>query len=145
MGSPSAPSVPERWCSSGPPPTRLVYALLLGAMALAAVVLALMPETSPRRPGAATSLRPRIAMPDYLRADIVPVVPAMIAGWGLAGMYLSLGPSVAAQLLGLHNRLIGGVVVTLLAGTGALAISLLRSRPASRCWPPRPRCSGSAP
>ncbi|GHF18624.1 hypothetical protein GCM10014715_86930 [Streptomyces spiralis] len=75
-------------------------------------------------------MRPRGALPDYLRADIVPVVPAMIAGWGLAGMYLSLGPSVAAGLLELHNRLIGGVVVMLLAGTGAIAIALLRSRPA---------------
>jgi MFS family permease len=115
----------------GPAPTRLVYALLFGAMVLAAVVVALMPETSPRRPGALASLRPRVAMPEYLRADIVPVVPAMIAGWALAGMYLSLGPSVAAELLGLHNRLVGGVVVMLLAGTGALAIFLLRSRPAS--------------
>jgi predicted MFS family arabinose efflux permease len=115
----------------GPAPTRLVYAVLFGAMVLAAVVVALMPETSLRLPGALASLRPRVAMPEYLRADIVPVVPAMIAGWALAGMYLSLGPSVAAELLGLHNRLVGGVVVMLLAGTGALAIFLLRSRPAS--------------
>jgi MFS family permease len=114
-----------------PAPTRLVYALLLGAMVLAAVVVARMPETSPRRPGALASLRPRVAMPAYLRADIVPVVPAMIAGWALAGMYLSLGPSLAAELLGQHNRLVGGVVVTLLTGTGALAIFLLRSRPAT--------------
>ncbi|MEO3791722.1 MFS transporter [Nonomuraea sp. B10E15] len=116
---------------SGPAPTRLVYALLLGGMLLAAVVVALVPETSPRRPGAVASLRPRVAMPAHLRADIVPVVPAMIATWALAGMYLSLGPSVAAESLGLHNHLIGGVVVTLLAGTGALAVFLLRSRPAS--------------
>ncbi|MGP3932967.1 MFS transporter [Nonomuraea sp. KM88] len=115
----------------GPAPTRLVYALLLGGMLLAAVVVALVPETSPRRPGAVASLRPRVAMPAHLRADIVPVVPAMIATWALAGMYLSLGPSVAAESLGLHNHLIGGVVVTLLAGTGALAVFLLRSRPAS--------------
>ncbi|MBF8192804.1 MFS transporter [Nonomuraea sp. K274] len=120
----------------GPAPTRLVYAVLLGAMVLAAVVVALMPETSLRRPGAVASLRPRVAMPAHLRADIVPVVPAMIATWALAGMYLSLGPSVAAESLGLHNHLIGGVVVTLLAGTGALAIFLLRSRPASSLLAP---------
>jgi MFS family permease len=120
----------------GPAPTRLVYALLFGAMVLAAVVVALMPETSPRRPGALGSLRPRVAMPAYLRTDIVPVVPAMIAGWALAGMYLSLGPSVAAELLGQHNRLVGGVVVTLLTGTGALAVFLLRSRPASSLLAP---------
>ncbi|MEU8954516.1 MFS transporter [Streptomyces sp. NPDC048518] len=115
----------------GPSPTRLVYALLFGGFVLAGVVVARLPETSPRRPGAVASLRPRVAMPAYLRAEIVPAVPVMIAGWALAGMYLSLGPSVAAQLLGLHNHLIGGVVVTLLAGTGALAVALLRSRPAS--------------
>jgi MFS family permease len=120
----------------GPAPTRLVYALLFGAMVLAAVVVTLMPETSLRLPGALASLRPRVAMPAYLREDIVPVVPAMIASWALAGMYLSLGPSVASELLGLHSRLVGGVVVTLLAGTGALAIFLLRSRRASSLLAP---------
>ncbi|MFC3986711.1 MFS transporter [Streptosporangium jomthongense] len=115
----------------GPSPTRLIYVLLLGGMLLAAVGVAFVPETSPRRPGAVASLRPRVAMPAHLHAEIVPVVPAMIATWALAGMYLSLGPSVAAELLGLHNHLIGGVVVTLLAGTGALAVFLLRSRSAS--------------
>ncbi|MGE6746378.1 MFS transporter [Streptomyces niveus] len=119
-----------------PSPTRLVYALLLAGMAAAAVVVARAPETSPRRPGAVASLRPRVAMPAYLRADLVPLVPAGIAAWALGGMYLSLGPSVAAQLLGLHSHLIGGVVVTLLAGTGAVSITLLRSRPASTLLAP---------
>lgn len=120
----------------GPAPTRLVYALLLAGMALAAVIVALLPETSPRRPGARASLRPRMAMPAHLRADIVPLVPAMIATWALAGMYLSLGPSVAAELLGLRSHLVGGVVVTLLAGTAAFAVALLRSRPASSLLAP---------
>ncbi|GAA2093747.1 MFS transporter [Streptomyces albiaxialis] len=119
-----------------PAPTRLVYALLAVGMVLAAVVVALLPETSRRRPGALASLRPRVAMPARLRADIVPVVPAMIASWALAGMYLSLGPSVAAELLGLHSRLVGGVVVTLLAGTGALTVALLRSRSAASLLAP---------
>ncbi|MBP0460611.1 MFS transporter [Streptomyces montanisoli] len=115
----------------GPAPTRLVYALLFAALVPAALAVARMPETSPRRPGAVASLRPRVSMPAHLRADIVPLVPAMIATWALGGMYLSLGPSVAAELLGLRNHLVGGVVVTLLAGTGALAVSLLRSRSGS--------------
>ncbi|ARX80791.1 MFS transporter [Streptomyces alboflavus] len=113
-----------------------MYALLLGAMVLAAALTAVLPETSPRRPGAVASLRPRAALPAHLRADIVPVVPAMVAGWALAGLFLSLGPSVAAQLLGLHSRLVGGVVVTLLAGTGALAVAVLRSRSASALLAP---------
>lgn len=120
----------------GPAPTRLVYALLLGVMVPAAVLTALLPETSPRKPGAVASLRPRAALPAHLRADIVPVVPAMIASWALTGLFLSLGPSVAAQLLVLHSHLAGGVVVTLLAGTGALAVAVLRSRPASSLLAP---------
>ncbi|WND39280.1 MFS transporter [Streptomyces sp. BB1-1-1] len=120
----------------GPAPTRLVYALLLGAMVPAAMVAALLPETSPRRPGAVASLRPRAALPPHLRADIVPVVPAMIAGWALAGLFLSLGPSVAAQLLGLRSHLVGGIVVTLLTGTGALTVAALRSRSASSLLAP---------
>ncbi|MCX4681061.1 MFS transporter [Streptomyces sp. NBC_01433] len=120
----------------GPAPTRLVYALLLGAMVVAGALTAFLPETSPRRPGAVASLRPRAALPAHLRADIVPVVPAMIASWALAGLFLSLGPSVAAQLLGLRSHLAGGVVVTLLAGTGALTVALLRSRSASSLLAP---------
>ncbi|MFJ2174633.1 MFS transporter [Streptomyces sp. NPDC087851] len=120
----------------GPAPTRLVYALLLGVMVVAGALTALLPETSPRRPGAVASLRPRAALPAHLRADIVPVVPAMIASWALAGLFLSLGPSVAAQLLGLQSHLAGGVVVTLLAGTGALTVAVLRSRSASSLLAP---------
>ncbi|WP_320775658.1 MFS transporter [Streptomyces sp. CRN 30] len=115
----------------GPAPTRLVYALLLVVFASAAVVALLMPETSPRRPGALASLRPRAALPSHLRADVVPVIPVMVAGWALAGLYLSLGPSVASGLLGLESHLAGGALVTLLTGTGALAVAALRSRPAA--------------
>ena len=114
----------------GPAPTRFVYALLIAGMVLAAVVVLRMRETSPRRPGAVASLRPRVGIPARLRTDAVPVVPVMIASWALGGLYLSLGPSVTAGLFGLRNHLVGGVVVTLLCGTAAVAAFLLRSRPA---------------
>ena len=114
----------------GPSPTRFVYAILIAGMVVAAAVVARMPETSPRRPGAVASLRPQVGIPARLRADTVPVVPVMIAGWALGGLYLSLGPSVTAGLFGLHDHLVGGIVVTLLCGTGALTAYLLRSRPA---------------
>ncbi len=114
----------------GPAPTRLVYALLIGGMVLAAVIVARMPETSARRPGAVASLRPRVGVPARLRPEVVPVVPVMVASWALGGLYLSLGPSVTAGLLGVRSHLVGGVVVTLLCGVGAITAFLLRSRPA---------------
>jgi MFS family permease len=112
-----------------PAPTHLIYALLLGGMGLAAVVVAGMPETSARRPGLLASLTPRLSVPARLRRDVYALVPIFVAGWALAGLYLSLGPSIAVSLFGLNNHLIGGLVVTLLCGSGAVTTFVLRARP----------------
>jgi MFS family permease len=114
-----------------PAPTHLVFALLLIGMVVAGIVALRMPETVGRRPGALASLRPRVGVPARLRADVAPVVPVMLASWALGGLYLSLGPSVAASLFGLQNHLVGGLVVTMLCGTGSVAAFALRSRPAT--------------
>jgi len=95
----------------GPAPTHLVYALLLGGMVVAAVFVAFMPETGTRRPGAATSLRPRLGVAPRLRSDVLALVPILVASWALGGLYLSLGPSVAASIFGLTNHLSGVLVV----------------------------------
>jgi energy-converting hydrogenase Eha subunit C len=101
-------------------------------MVLAGVVIARMPETSTLRAGARASLRPRVGIPAHLRADVFGLVPILVASWALGGLYLSLGPSVAASVFGLHSHLIGGLVVTLLCGTGAATALVMRSRPVDR-------------
>ena len=115
-----------------PAPTHLVYALLLAGMVLAAAAVAALPETSARRPGGLASLTPRLGIPARLRPDVYALVPILVASWALGGLYLSLGPSVAASLFGLSNHLIGGLVVTLLCGAGALTAFALRAWPADR-------------
>ena len=110
-----------------PAPTQLVYALLLALMAAAALVVWRMPETSARRPGALGSLRPRLGLPARLRPDFLTILPTLVASWALGGLYLSLGPSVAVVLFGLHDHLVGGLVVTLLCGTGAVTAFALRN------------------
>ena len=112
-----------------PAPTRLVWIVLLGLLAVSAVVVAVLPETSVRRPGGWTSLVPRVGVTPRLRGEVLAVTPVLVTSWALGGLYLSLGPSIAATLLGESSRLIGGLVVTLLCGTGALASFLLRDRP----------------
>jgi MFS family permease len=110
----------------GPAPTHFVWAVLLAAMVLAGLTVARIPETSTRRPGAAASLSPRLGVPARLRADVLALVPIIVASWAIGGLYLSLGPSVAAGVFGLDNHLIGGLVVTLLCGTGAITSYLVR-------------------
>jgi MFS family permease len=115
-----------------PAPTHLVFALLFAGAVLAGVAVARMAETSPRRSGALGSLIPIVGVPPRLRADVYSIVPIIVASWALGGLYLSLGPSVAGSLFGLKNHLIGGLVVTLLCGAGALTAVALRTWPTTR-------------
>jgi MFS family permease len=112
-----------------PAPTHLIFALLLAGMIFGGVVIARLPETSAQRPGAIASLIPVLGIPVRLRADVYALVPIIVASWALGGLYLSLGPSVAAGIFGLRNHLIGGLVVTLLAGAGAVTAFVLRASP----------------
>jgi hypothetical protein len=78
------------------------------------------------------SLIPAVGIPARLRPDVYALVPIIVASWALGGLYLSLGPSVAASLFGLNNHLIGGLVITLLCGAGALTAFALQTWPANR-------------
>lgn len=111
-----------------PAPTSLVFVVLLVALAGSALAVWISPETSALRPGARSSLRPRVGLPSRLRRDMLSLIPILIASWALAGLYMSLGPSVAITILGLDNYLVGGLVVSILCGTGALTAYLLRAR-----------------
>ncbi|MCI2417820.1 MFS transporter [Saccharopolyspora sp. K220] len=111
-----------------PAPTTLVYVLLLVACAVSAVGVALMPETSPRHPGALTSLRPRIGVPGNARGRFLTVVPILVTTWSMTGFYMSLGPSLAIELLGITNHLVGGFVVCCLMGTAAIGSIVFRHR-----------------
>lgn len=110
----------------GPAPTHLIWGLLLAAMILAGISLAGIPETSSRKPGAKASLAPKAKVPSHLRGDFLAIVPIIIASWAIAGLYLALGPSVAASVFGLTNHVIGGLVVTLLCASGAITSFAMR-------------------
>jgi len=109
-----------------PAPTHLVFALLLVGMVVAGGLVARMPETSTLVPGARQSLKPRVGIPVRLRPQVYALIPIITASWALAGLYLSLGPSVAVNVFGLESNLIGGLVVSLLCGTGAVTAFTLR-------------------
>ena len=79
-----------------------------------------------RRPGVLASLRPAVAVPPQARGTFAGAIPCLVASWALGGLYLSLGPSLAAAATGSSNLLWGGLVIFLLCGTGAAAAYLLR-------------------
>ena len=120
-----------------PAPTHLVFALLLGGMVLAA---AGRRRACPRPRPAGRARSPRCARGSACPPGCAPTPsrssPILVASWALGGLYLSLGPSVAASLFGLHNHLVGGLVVTLLCGTGALTAFAAALAPRTRMLRP---------
>ena len=104
-----------------PAPTHLVWWLLLGAFVIGIPAVLAMQEPGTARRGAAASLRPRISVPREARGAFAMVAPVLAGVWALGGFYLSLGPSLAAQLLHSQNLLWGGVLIFLLTGLGAAA------------------------
>jgi MFS family permease len=59
-------------------------------------------------------------------------LPCVIGVWALGGFYLSLGPSLAAQLLRSPNLVWGGFVIALLFGVGVPIILVVRNRTPSK-------------
>jgi hypothetical protein len=55
------------------------------------------------------------------------VAPGLVGVWALGGFYLSLGPSLAAQILHSQNLLWGGVLIFLLTGLGAATSAAVRN------------------
>ena len=109
-----------------PAPTHLVWWLLLGAFVIGIPAVLAMQEPGRARPGAVASLRPRVSVPREARGAFAVAVPGLVGVWALGGFYLSLGPSLAAQLLHSENLLWGGVLIFLLTGLGAAASAAFR-------------------
>jgi hypothetical protein len=115
-----------------PDPLHRVYEVLLGLTALMIVLLSLMPESTPRKAGALASLRPHIGVPRQSRSVLIRLTPANVAAWALGGLYLSLMPTVVASAMGVVSPWIGGVVVSALMLTAAIAVAAFREWPARR-------------
>jgi MFS family permease len=110
-----------------PDPLHLAYWLLLIVFGVALLVLPFIPDLVARVPGWLGSLRPEIAVPPPARTAFALVIPSLVAVWAVAGLYLSLAPSLAIALLKMESRVPGGLVIAGLLGGAALASFVVRA------------------
>jgi MFS family permease len=116
----------------GPDPMSLVYEVLAVIYLIAIVSLAALPDVARRRPGWRSSMRPSIGVPATVQPTFIAATPAIVGMWALGGLYLALGPSLALETLQTNDRLVGGLIIVALCGTGAAAAFLLRRADANR-------------
>jgi MFS family permease len=115
-----------------PDPQQLVYAVLLVMSAAEALLLWYMPETVTPKAGAFASLQPHVSVPGPARRALVQVTPVTIASWALSGFYFSLMPSLVRVATGITSPIVGGLVVSALTCSGAIAVLSLYNTSAHR-------------
>src|SRR5262245_5796047 len=110
-----------------PDPQQLVFAVLLALSAAEALTLWYMPETVTPKPGALASLQPHVTIPAKARRALIQVTPVTMASWALGGFYFSLMPSLVRVATGVTLPVVGGLVVSALTFSGAMAVLSLRN------------------
>jgi MFS family permease len=112
-----------------PAPMFLVYAIFLALLVAQAMLIWWIAETTSRRTGLLSSLKPEATVPPQVRRTLLELTPINIAVWALAGFYLSLVPSLVSATTGSTAPLVGGSVVAALTISGAASVFLLRNKP----------------
>lgn len=115
-----------------PDPLRLVYEIIFVLTAILIALVWPMPETTPGKSGAWSSLRPHASLPRQSRTALLRLSPGNVAVWAFGSFYLSLIPAVVATAIGAASPLIGGIVVGALAATAAMTVAVLKNQPPQR-------------
>jgi MFS family permease len=104
-----------------PWPTHLIYAVLLGVTLAEMVILAWIVETTSRKAGAWSGIRPKLTVPKAAAGPMARLFPLTLSAWALGGFYLSLMPSLMIAATGVRSPLIGAAVVSALMVSGGLS------------------------
>jgi MFS family permease len=104
-----------------PSPTHLVYAVLLGVTLAEMLALPWIVETTSRKAGALSGMKPRLTVPKAAAAAMARLFPLTLSAWALGGFYLSLMPSLMIEATGIRSPLVGAAVVSALMVSGGLS------------------------
>ena len=83
-----------------PWPTHLVYAVLLGVTLAEMVILGWIAETTSRKAGAWSGIRPKLTVPAAAAVPMARLFPLTLSAWALGGFCLSLMPSLVIEATG---------------------------------------------
>ncbi|WP_333617680.1 MFS transporter [Dietzia sp.] len=93
-----------------PFPRTLTLCLTAGVLFAVAVLVALCPETMPRRPGAFGALMPRVHVPKGSGRILAAAGCALVATWSFSGFYQAFAPGMTADYFHSDSALMISVV-----------------------------------
>lgn len=106
-----------------PDPRVSPYVLLAVLVAPATLATSRLRDPVPRTPGARLRFTPqRPSVPRPTRRAFLLAGLAVLSSWSINGLFLSLGPSLASQLLDTDSVLLTGLVVGALPAAAALSM-----------------------
>lgn len=103
-----------------PWPLHLDFIVHIVLAVLAAVLVALAPETVDVRPGARPQVQ-RLSVPADVRGTFIGASIAGFAGFAVLGLFTALSPRMLSEVLGVQNHALVGLVVFILFAASTLA------------------------
>jgi len=123
------PLIAGLFAQYAPDPTTLVFEVYLAVLAVAALILMLVPETVRRRTRPALRFA-GLGIPDRGRGEFIAAGVAAFAAFALLGLFSSLVPGFIAGELHQPSHAVQGAVVFLLFAVGTVTqVGLSRLRP----------------
>ncbi|MBT0567009.1 MFS transporter [Williamsia sp. CHRR-6] len=112
-----------------PHPRQLIFVLLIITLAALLALVCVLEESAPSQGFSSRrhfwqTVAPRAAVPASVRTVFWVGLPILAATWSLAGLYLSLGSSVVARLLGVTNHATAGAVIGAFFGAAAICATI---------------------
>jgi MFS family permease len=101
-----------------PQPLKLPFVVHIALMVLAAVSVAIAPETSPRSGRIGVQ---RLSVPAQVRTVFVIAATAAFAGFAVLGLFNAVSPSFLAGIIGIGNHAVAGAIVCSLSAASACA------------------------
>jgi len=113
------PLIAGLFAQYAPHPTTLVFEVYLGVLVLAALSLAMIPETvSPRR---RPTLRfAGLGLPERGRSEFLAAMAAGFSAFSLLGLFSALAPTFLGSIMHVHSHAVAGAVVFGLFAAGTI-------------------------
>jgi MFS family permease len=101
-----------------PEPLRLSFVVHIGLAVLAAAAVAYAPETSPRSGSIGIQ---RVSVPAEVRPVFAIAALAAFAGFSVTGLFTAVAPSFLANVVGIGNHAVAGLIVSSIFAASAVA------------------------